>query len=350
MSTGRLGYIDAMRGFTMILVVYSHVAIMMLSNTPPHLLSNVNEVFIRFRMPLFFFISGYFAYSAFYDWGLFKKRSVNRLVKQFYPTVIVWLIYCMIFREGNLLDWAFEAYKSGYWFTFVSVELFFTVIPFLLLFSKFNVPMWRRSIYLLLLCATVMVIYLTIMNFTWLNGFLDLMSIGQYYSYILFFVIGMIAKIHLEQFNRFCSNTVCVLGCLIMFGMLIIYPPYNTITGWTSSITGIIIVYSMFYYLGKLQRPIVSKLLSRLSIIGTSTLEIYLLHYFFISVFMKTLDLSFLASVSGTAAEFPIFFVLSIFICVLCLLSVGILKKLHVYRFLFPSAPSIKTGIATCRQ
>ncbi len=35
MSTGRLGYIDAMRGFTMILVVYSHVAIMMLSNTPP---------------------------------------------------------------------------------------------------------------------------------------------------------------------------------------------------------------------------------------------------------------------------------------------------------------------------
>ena len=116
----------------------------------------------------------------------------------------------MIFRKGNLGDWAFEAYKSGYWFTFVSVELFFTVVPILLLFSKFKVPMWRRSAYLLLLCATIMFIFLTIMNRIGQNDFLDLMSIELYYSYILFFVLGMIAKIHLEQFNRFCSNLVCV--------------------------------------------------------------------------------------------------------------------------------------------
>lgn len=35
MSGNRLLYIDAMRGLTMIMVVYCHVAGLMLQNTPP---------------------------------------------------------------------------------------------------------------------------------------------------------------------------------------------------------------------------------------------------------------------------------------------------------------------------
>lgn len=83
MSANRLGYIDAIRGFTMILVVYGHVVIFLLEKSA-HLSSNVNEIFVLFTMPLFFFISVFFAYSANYDWKLFNRRSFNRIVKQLY--------------------------------------------------------------------------------------------------------------------------------------------------------------------------------------------------------------------------------------------------------------------------
>ncbi|MFK1753854.1 acyltransferase family protein [Bacteroides fragilis] len=58
----RIEYIDAMRGFTMLLVVFGHVL--------THCLRNYSEdsvvycFFERFRMPMFFFISGYIAYKA----------------------------------------------------------------------------------------------------------------------------------------------------------------------------------------------------------------------------------------------------------------------------------------------
>jgi peptidoglycan/LPS O-acetylase OafA/YrhL len=53
-STKRIEYIDAMRGFTMILVVFSHIEGMLFKDY----YSFVNQVFMSFRMPLFFFISG----------------------------------------------------------------------------------------------------------------------------------------------------------------------------------------------------------------------------------------------------------------------------------------------------
>lgn len=49
MTKQRIEYLDAMRGFCMILVVYSHLGN---TNTPDLF---CNNVFLTFRMPLFFF-------------------------------------------------------------------------------------------------------------------------------------------------------------------------------------------------------------------------------------------------------------------------------------------------------
>lgn len=81
----RIGYIDAMRGFTMILVVYSHVCNYCLGNK----WMGWNDVFFLFRMPCFFFISGW----------LFEpvRESIRAVVKkkfmvQIIPTVIFLLL------------------------------------------------------------------------------------------------------------------------------------------------------------------------------------------------------------------------------------------------------------------
>ena len=51
----RIGYIDAMRGFTMILVIFAHICYFCFCDDR----MGYNAVFILFRLPCFFFISGW---------------------------------------------------------------------------------------------------------------------------------------------------------------------------------------------------------------------------------------------------------------------------------------------------
>lgn len=53
-KTGRLRYFDALRGFSMIFVVFSHVVLFSMGLTDVKD-STVNWVIMTFRMPLFFF-------------------------------------------------------------------------------------------------------------------------------------------------------------------------------------------------------------------------------------------------------------------------------------------------------
>lgn len=60
MEKKRIEYLDAMRGFCMILVVYGHLASVA---DIPNLFGG--SIFATFRMPLFFFLSGFLCYSSF---------------------------------------------------------------------------------------------------------------------------------------------------------------------------------------------------------------------------------------------------------------------------------------------
>ena len=84
----RMEWIDAMRGFTMIMVVAYHVVTkgfdenIKMSSTLPFL--------VLFRMPLFFFISGFLAYKIDFSWTprrlgmmIWKKAKI-----QIIPTLV----------------------------------------------------------------------------------------------------------------------------------------------------------------------------------------------------------------------------------------------------------------------
>ena len=59
---GRIKFFDTLRGFTMILVVLQHVSIFSFGINGYETV--LNTALISFRMPLFFFVSGFFAYRA----------------------------------------------------------------------------------------------------------------------------------------------------------------------------------------------------------------------------------------------------------------------------------------------
>ena len=116
----RIGYIDALRGMAMILVVYFHIAAYGFGSYE----LGYNDIIERFRMPTFFFISGWLFYKSGRIWNEKTIRSIIRkkFMVQIIPTAIFMLLYLMMF---NLLDISsFGSDKKGYWFTIVLFEYF----------------------------------------------------------------------------------------------------------------------------------------------------------------------------------------------------------------------------------
>lgn len=69
--TKHIDYIDAMRGVAMLLVVYYHII-----NGALFIDSEFCNFCVRFRMPLFFFISGFLSYTTIFTADLLKKEGV----------------------------------------------------------------------------------------------------------------------------------------------------------------------------------------------------------------------------------------------------------------------------------
>ena len=89
--TKRIEWIDALRGFTMILVVFSHIEVFgfgIPSNT-------VNSFFSQFRMPLFFFISGFIAFRAGEVWDrkYYTRQMLKKMRIQIIPTLFFGLLF-----------------------------------------------------------------------------------------------------------------------------------------------------------------------------------------------------------------------------------------------------------------
>ena len=93
----RLLYIDCLRGFSMILVVYHHIITFGMPQISPG--SFLSEFFILFRMPLFFFISGFVSYKAFdYDYNIVKKQTIKKILGQLIPTFVFFSIFIAIYK------------------------------------------------------------------------------------------------------------------------------------------------------------------------------------------------------------------------------------------------------------
>ena len=79
----RIEYIDALRGFTMILVVIHHVALFMWGILGIH---SIHGYLMQVRMPMFYFISGFVLYKAGVVWNL--KHAVQFLRKKFVVQIV----------------------------------------------------------------------------------------------------------------------------------------------------------------------------------------------------------------------------------------------------------------------
>ena len=281
MAKQRIEYVDAMRGFTMILVVYSHICHFCFGDS----LLGFNAVFFLFRLPCFFFISGWLFESAALQpfWKVARRKMMVQLVPTF--------IFLFLLAPPPEFFHQLGALKGGYWFTFVLFEFFILYMLSVRFCRKWD---WGIALLITLGSFCYARYYHAIQTSAvgWqihAISFLGFLSVVVW-RYFLFFYIGTWVRRHFEAFVRWTDKPVVLLVIIAVFAYVASTPHkdhllYEILRLYLGGVSGMIMVFSLFRLSASwLQRIRLSK---PLQYIGTRTLDVYLLHYFFLPHFLS---------------------------------------------------------------
>lgn len=336
MENRRIEYIDAMRGFTMILVVYSHICNYCLGSRT----MGFNDVFFLFRLPCFFFISGWLFEKPGRQWSAAVIGTVMR--HKFMVLIVPTFIFLLLLAPPPLFFSRMGATKGGYWFTF---SLFEFLLIYILSAAAFREKARQDRLMLILASVISVVAFGYDASFNryfkgagWWADVLGLLSFITW-RYYLFFVLGVLAKRHSGVFLRWADKRSVLLLTALGFCAIAALMHINV----RSSIAGeIALGYFIFAVGGILGMMLVfiffrssamffakERVLGRcLQYIGTRTLDIYLLHYFFLPRFLLSYGEQ-LHAYDSRLLELTVAMSLTLMIVILCLLVSSIIRLNH---------------------
>lgn len=288
-SPQRIGYIDALRGFTMFLVVLNHVAALcwqISSNTP-----SFHHYLTQVRMPMFFFISGFVLYKAGVVWNgrqivsFFKKKIPVQLLSP-----LVFLLLFLHITNTPILDGLLDKNKAGYWFTFVLLEyyVFYAVVKFLM--------RSRWASWILILMGLVMY-YLCWPTMTThhqtADNVLALLS-AHHWRFFIFFVLGTLVRQHYDLVQQWLDNKwllpVCIVFFLVVNALGDVLPVKTVVMKGLLSLSGLIVLFSFF----RNKQALFSRktrLGRTMQYVGRRTLDIYLLHFLLLPLNLSAITL-----------------------------------------------------------
>ena len=280
MGKQRIEYIDAMRGFTMILVVFAHVCHFCLGDSR----MGGNAVFILFRLPCFFLISGWLFEPI--AQRPFKEVAKHKAMVQLLPT----FIFLLLLAPPPEFFHQLGAVKGGYWFTFALFE-FFILYMTMVRASRRLTPIFAITLTL------VSFIYSRYYNsirsaadesVLMLMDFLGFLSVITW-RFFIFFYLGTWIRRNFDAFIRWTSKPA-VIGLITVAFLLTASTSHHDnllfeiFRFYGGGITGMIMVFTFFRLsVSWLNRWRISK---PLQYVGTRTLDIYLLHFFFLPRFL----------------------------------------------------------------
>lgn len=251
----------------MILVVCNHTM-------PIFPYSNFLELF---RMPLFFFVSGLILYKKEYIWNI--SNTTKFLSKKFFvqiiPTAILLSLYMFIFKI-----YIIDGKYNGYWFTITLFEYF-------LVYSLCNFLIKRQIICNILLASFALFLFIFSHN-PWCHNNYPLINefLVCNFQFFIFFIIGVLVKKHFEWICKyvFNSNIIMLFTTTLMLIGSIFYLNDYFVKLLVKLVLSILGIFSIFYFFMKngdyMDNSRVGKILQ---FIGRRTLDIYLLHYFFVN-------------------------------------------------------------------
>ena len=341
----RLEWLDALRGFTMILVVAYHVAIMGFGEEWKH--SSAIPFLILFRMPLFFFVSGFLAYKASQVWNLRNLGALvsKKLQVQIIPTVAFFFLAAAILNKNFLtaVETNFHSpMKGGYWFTIALLYMFLIYYLFSYLESKLK---WKSWIPITLLFCVSILLYDTNYQpryFSWAAGykgqktalfyFLQDSSLVQVLLYFPFFLYGNIVHRYWDKAQRVMDSRwffpllilIVILATLDALKWRTLRMAWATIP-LTVARFGLLTIVFMYFRHYKDYFTKLSPIGASLQYIGRRTLDIYLIHFLFmpelpgVGAFLKSYPHNF-------AVDVVLSVVLGLVVIGFCIITSNILR------------------------
>jgi len=297
----RLEWLDALRGFTMIMVVAYHVCQgtflleAKFSSSMPFL--------VLFRMPLFFFVSGFLAYKASQVWSLpnLGMLVLKKMRIQIIPTVVFFFFAMAVLYKGPYWDVVNEKLisptKGGYWFTIALLYMFIIYYLFAYLESKLK---WKSWLPITLFFIVSMLVYETcflpkyfwwafgrrgLQNDTWLH----ITSLIQVMQYMPFFLYGNIVHRYWNEAQRVMDSKwfFPLIVTIVVFCTLDVLKWHTLRMQWTNlpmTLAKFILLTMVFMYFRHYHQYFTKRtwIGRSLQYIGRRTLDIYLIHFIFI--------------------------------------------------------------------
>lgn len=334
----RIGYIDAMRGFTMFLVVYYHVVFYTFGKASSTW--SINNVFITFRMPLFFFMSGFLMYKAnrFRNWekllDFLKKKGQVQLV----PTFVFSIVFALI-KNISYKSLILDKFKFGYWFTYT---LFFYFLIYAIgdFFLGGKVKGKRKLLAGLIISIFIYSFskYSVIPSCPWFNSPLSNILGFANFQYFLFFFSGALARAHFHILESYMEREQVTTALLVIFVFfqLLLQPPshrdwfftngYHPLFTLCQTFSGFLGIAVVFIFFRKYQNNIMKGSTGKyLQYIGARTLDIYLIHHLIIYTDMRFFGVL-LTKHSSFVSELILGGIVSFIIINLCLITSRIIR------------------------
>lgn len=339
---GRIEYIDALRGFTMILVVMTHVSGWVLDSV-----NSYSSIMAQFRMPLFFFISGF----VFYKNIVWDKSTLISFMRKKIPVQIltptVFLLLYVYIKNFPIIGVVTDGFRYGYWFTYVLFIFFVFYISTMFICQWLKLRHANKEISLLL---TGLFCYIVT---PFLGYYVDekiiLLLLVWHWKYFLFFIIGTLVKKHFSYFQQTLDSKNLLLLVVVLYFCLNIFDKYvmgynivaNIIVEFVCSICGVCLIFAFFRkYSSAFTKE---KVLGRaLQYVGRRTLDIYLLHYFFMPLGLASVFTFFSDNKLPSLEIFVSLFIALLIICLCLIIS-------NVYR-LSPWIEQYMFGVKKKRQ
>ena len=342
----------------MMLVVINHVFNYVYGYSNEQIAGSYNYYFSLFRMPLFFFVAGFVWYKKGASWDFSSSISFlkKKITVQVLSPFLFWLVYVTV-KDFDMCKSLLSVNKSGYWFTFALFEYFILYIVFQLLVGRMNIKDKFKDI--LMVCYGFVVIISPyalkslggLDNGGFVNNALAVIGVENFRLFI-FFIFGVLIRKYFDKFESLLDNSKLIVYCLVLFIVLNVLIPdlnvYNKLLQIVFKlilgVCGIIVTFSFFR---KYQKNLAKETLQGriMQFVGRRTLDIYLLHYFFLPTGLRG-KLCLMGEYNIPLIDFSLALILAAIVIFACLFVSSVLRQHQsVAHFLFGAK---KTGNVKC--
>lgn len=290
----RIPYVDKLKALAMLLVVWGHTMYFCIyheerSNDP------ILNIICTFHVPLFFFLSG-FVVSKAPDVHKFLRKAYKFMM----PMLVVGFINALLF--DGVRDFFLNGGHFGYWYLLTLTIFYLLLMPFQLTNGKKD---FRAFIKDVVMAVAIWGAIIVLMHY--FDDALSPLNLWGAFSFWPFFVIGYLFRKYYSLTIRLIDRPIKAVVLSLSYIILLVFSYPNIdhlplLLDFAIALVAIAALFALFRIFSESNTFVDRQML----LIGNSTLDIYIYHYFFIrcinlqgiigqSLFVEFIVTSFLA-------------------------------------------------------